>query len=206
MKRSRFIALSLLLAALSVVLANCSGKNNSQIKDLGQNSSSSKPQPFIDQLFIFQENNDKNTSNEFIVSGAMYLTKKGNIIYNIINEHHDTVSYFWGNYQLTDTTLSYQLTDEYYYPGKWDAHWDVTKPDYLNGKTRKVVCNEVILNRTKGDSLSFYKHYTKEEINTALKDIAAPKAYDLSYFPYYETKEMKFYSWFYKQVPVLAKL
>jgi hypothetical protein len=206
MKRSRFITLSLLLAALAIVLANCSGKGNSQIKDPGNTTSTKTPQPFIDQLFIFQENNDQINSHEFPISGAMKLTKKGNIIYNIINEQQDTVNYFWGKYALTDTSLSYLLTNEFYFPGKWDARWDVTEPDYLKGKTRKVICNKVTLNRIKGDSLGFYKTYAKGEINIAFKSQNKLKSFELSFFPYYETKEMKFYSWFYKQVPVLAKL
>jgi hypothetical protein len=206
MKRSRFITLSLLLAALAIVLANCSGKGNSQIKDPGNTTSTKTLQPFIDQLFIFQENNDQINSHEFPISGAMKLTKKGNIIYNIINEQQDTVNYFWGKYALTDTSLSYLLTNEFYFPGKWDARWDVTEPDYLKGKTRKVICNKVTLNRIKGDSLGFYKTYAKGEINIAFKSQNKLKSFELSFFPYYETKEMKFYSWFYKQVPVLAKL
>lgn len=206
MKRSRFITLSLLLAALAIVLANCSGKGNSQIKDPGNTTSTKTPQPFIDQLFIFQENNDQINSHEFPISGAMKLTKKGNIIYNIINEQQNTVNYFWGKYTLTDTSLSYILTNEFYFPGKWDARWDVTEPDYLKGKTRKVICNKVTLNRIKGDSLGFYKTYAKGEINIAFKSQNKLKSFELSFFPYYETKEMKFYSWFYKQVPVLAKL
>jgi hypothetical protein len=206
MKRSRFITLSLLLAALAIVLANCSGKGNSQIKDPGNTTSTKTLQPVIDQLFIFQENNDQINSHEFPISGAMKLTKKGNIIYNIINEQQDTVNYFWGKYTLTDTSLSYILTNEFYFPGKWDARWDVTEPDYLKGKTRKVICNKVTLNRIKGDSLGFYKTYAKGEINIAFKSQNKLKSFELSFFPYYETKEMKFYSWFYKQVPVLAKL
>jgi hypothetical protein len=206
MKNTRFIASSILLTFITVLFACCSGKGNSQIKDPGNTTSTKTPQPFIDQLFIFQENNDQINSHEFPISGAMKLTKKGNIIYNIINEQQDTVNYFWGKYALTDTSLSYLLTNEFYFPGKWDARWDVTEPDYLKGKTRKVICNKVTLNRIKGDSLGFYKTYAKGEINIAFKSQNKLKSFELSFFPYYETKEMKFYSWFYKQVPVLAKL
>jgi hypothetical protein len=206
MKNTRFIASSILLTFITVLFACCSGKGNSQIKDPGNTTSTKTLQPFIDQLFIFQENNDQINSHEFPISGAMKLTKKGNIIYNIINEQQDTVNYFWGKYALTDTSLSYLLTNEFYFPGKWDARWDVTEPDYLKGKTRKVICNKVTLNRIKGDSLGFYKTYAKGEINIAFKSQNKLKSFELSFFPYYETKEMKFYSWFYKQVPVLAKL
>jgi hypothetical protein len=206
MKNTRFIASSILLTFITVLFACCSGKGNSQIKDPGNTTSTKTLQPFIDQLFIFQENNDQINSHEFPISGAMKLTKKGNIIYNIINEQQDTVNYFWGKYALTDTSLSYILTNEFYFPGKWDARWDVTEPDYLKGKTRKVICNKVSLNRIKGDSLGFYKTYAKGEINIAFKSQNKLKSFELSFFPYYETKEMKFYSWFYKQVPVLAKL
>jgi hypothetical protein len=204
MKKASFIASFIIITVLGILLAFCTSKDNSTKNAHSQNIS--KSNTFVDQLFIFQEGKDKMASHEFVVCGAMNLTKKGNIIYNVINEKQDTVSYFWGKYNLTDTSLNYLLTDEYYYPGNWDARWDVPNPDYLKGKTRKVISSEVTLKRTKGDSLSFFKQYSQNENNTALKDHDNLKPYSLFYFPYYEPKEMKFYLWFYKQVPALAKL
>lgn len=206
MRKISLITLNTLITVLTLFFSSCSSKDNSEKNNSTGNISSKGSNPFIQQLFIIQENKEQNPSNSLFVSGAMYLTKKGNIIYNIINEQQDTVNYFWGKYTLTDTSLTYLLTNEFYYPGKWDARWDVPNPDYLKGKTRKVICPKVTLNRTKGDSLSFFKHHAIEEINLALKNNNSSKTYALSYFPYYETKEMKFYSWFYKQVPILEHL
>jgi hypothetical protein len=206
MKNSSFIVSTILIAVVATFLTFCTNNSDPQKNQSGKNNAAFTTIPFIEQLFIFQENKEQNPSNSRFVSGAMYLTKKGNIIYNIINEQQDTVNYFWGKYTLTDTSLSYLLTNEFYFPGKWDARWDIPDPDYLKGKTRKVICTQVTLNRSKGDSLSFFKRHTIEEINIALKDNYSSKTFALSYFPYYETKEMKFYSWFYKQVPILAQL
>lgn len=189
---------------IGIFLAFCSCKENAIKNDNSKNIS--KSNAYVDQLFIFQEGKDKMISNEFVVCGAMKLTKKGNVIYNVINEKQDTISYFWGKYSLTDTSLRYLLTDEFYYLGNWDARWDVPNPDYLKGKTRKVISTEVTLKRTTSDSLNFFKQYTQNESNIALKDHDNLNPYSLFYFPYYEPKEMKFYSWFYKQVPALANL
>lgn len=206
MKNFRFISLSLLIAVLANFCTFCTNNTDPQKNHSLKNKAASSSIPFIEQLFIIQENKQQDPSNSLFVSGAMYLTKKGNIIYNIINEQQDTVNYFWGKYTLTDTSLTFLLTDEFFYPGKWDARWDVSNPDYFKGKTRKVICPKVTLNRTMGNSLSFFKNHAIEEINFALKNNNSSKTYDLSYFPYYETKEMKFYSWFYKQIPILAQL
>ena len=99
----------------------------------------------VNQLFVFQETeapgaceNSAARSGVSLRSGAMYLTEKGNVIYHTIEEQRDTQSYFWGKYQLTDSSIVYQLTNEYYYPGKWDASWSVDDPDYAKGRSRKI--------------------------------------------------------------------
>jgi hypothetical protein len=136
----------------------------------------------------------------------MYLTHKGNVIFNIVNFHEDTVRYQFGTYTTTDTSLTYHLTEEFYYHGQWDAKWNVPDPDYKKGKTRKIVTPEVTLFRTKHDSLTFFRPYTAlEKAAATIRDNGA-KPEGIDYWRYHETEDMKFYSWFYKQVPVLAEL
>lgn len=177
--------------------AACTGHNNSDLKNSSTLLSAN-------QLFLFQENINPGESTP--QAGAMYLTNKGNIIFNTINEQSDTQSYFWGKYKLTDTSLIFRLTDEYYYCGKWDARWDADKPDYANGKTRKIKPSEVTLFKTKSDSLSFFRIYSNENYSGPVNKTNSREPKRIDFWKYYETKEMKFYTWFYKQIPTLARL
>jgi hypothetical protein len=154
-----------------------------------------KTLPFINQLFLYSDAAGSDSC------GAIYLTQKGNIIFNAIEEQADTVRYFWGTYSLTDSTLTYRLTDEYYYYGQWDERWDVPDPHYAKGKTRKIKSTEVTLFKLKFGTYPFFQLCSKQEKKQA---DTIPSGF--IYQAYYETKEMKFYTWFYKQIPVLANL
>lgn len=167
---------------------------------------------FIHQLFIFHDawvsgtGNVDSLSDDLELTGSMYLTQKGNVIIHILNEPIDTQRYFWGKYILTDTTITYRLTDEYYYPGKWDARFNVVDPDYLFGRKRKYNAEQVTLNRSTNDSLSFFLTKTEAKRLNAANSLNHPGPLGLEYLPYYEPKEMKFVSWLYQQIPVLAEL
>lgn len=163
---------------------------------------------FIRQLFLFQEMAapDSVVSGESVMAGALYLTEKGNLIVHTIDEKSDTQSYFWGKYRLTDTSLTYHLTYEYYYTGKWDARWDQEDVDYSKGQSRKVQAVEVTLQRIPGDSLLFFQPNTPEERAIAAKRYRNIVPRGLDYWPYYETEGMKFYSWLFQQIPALAAL
>lgn len=198
-KATVFISLVILLSVF------CTNKNNST-----KNNISTKSLPFIHQLFVFGEVTKNQPcsmiSGDSVIFGAINLTKNGNIIFNKMNQLSDTVSYFWGKYRLLDTTITFLLTDEYYYHGKWDARWDGSDPDYPKGKTRKIKSTELTLYKTKCDTFSFFLPYSDNEIKIATKRLGGEVSNGLFCQPYQETKEMKFYSWFYKQVPVLAQL
>ena len=146
------------LSFILIITTSCNQKGNS-----AQNNSTSKPTSFINQLFLFQENGEPHTliSGESVFSGALYITSKGNVIYTTVNEKTDTQRFYYGTYQLTDTSLTYHLTNEFYYHGKWDAKWDVASPDYLKGQTKKVKSVKACLLRTKSDSLNYFKPYTE---------------------------------------------
>lgn len=196
------------ISILALALAGCTDKNNTTPENFVAQST-----PFINQLFIFQETTEPGTddtnnkiSGESLLTGAIYLTDKGHVISNTINEQRDTVSYLWGKYTLTDSTLTYYLTDEYYYHGRWDARWDVADPDYSKGQTRKYHSEEITLRRQKGDSLSFFLLYTDPEKTIAAKRYIHEIPRGLSFWPYREKENEKFYTWLFKQIPVLAEL
>jgi hypothetical protein len=111
------------------------------------------------QLYLFKNTWDPSltTTKAGQYAGAVYLTAKGNIIINTVNETEDTVRYRWGTYQLTDSCVAYQLTHEFYYAGKWDARWDVPHPDYKKGKSRPISVKAALL-----PSASTWK-YTQEK-------------------------------------------
>jgi len=197
---------ALLFSAIVLLLASCNNKSNTT-----QTTSTIKPHPFIQQLYLFGESADESFAGQLPgdsggVFGAAYFTKKGNVIYNTMDMDGDTVSYFWGKYIVTDTTITYQLTDEFYYPGKWDARWDANDPDYKKGKTRKVQPMEVRLHKSKDAWFPLYRPYTAEERKQAAKKFKGTIPFGLVFQPYTETKDMKFYTWFYKQIPALAEL
>lgn len=166
---------------------------------------------FFRQLYLFQETFGKDPCKsthdlENKRFGAFYFTEKGNIIYNETEMNGDTVRYFWGKYTTTSATITYTLENEFYYPGKWDARWVLPEPDYKKGKSRKIKSVSKTLNKVNCKSTSYVLPYSATEQKEALKRTNGIYAYGLSLFPYEETKDMKFYSWFYKQIPELAGL
>ncbi len=178
---------------------------------IAQQSGNASPYLKANKLFLSGETPkvDEYCKEEFIEDGyygALYLTKKGHMIFNLNNEKQDTMRYFWGDYQLLGSQINIQLHHEFYYAGKWDASWIAADPDYKKGKVRSVNLPGITLLKTHCDSLSYYNVYSKAEQMSAAKRTDKLKPKGLYFFPYYETKDMKFYTWFYKQVPVLANL
>lgn len=194
----------ILLTAISILLlVSCHVKNQN-----APTTSGSKPLIFNNQLFLFQENGDPDLlmQGEYATTGSMYLSGKGNIIYYTVNQESDTQSFFYGKYKATDTTVSFTLTDKYFYPGKWDASWSGSNPDFKKGRTIKVQFDEITLNRIKGDSLKLFRPYSDLEKTNAAKRYMNYKPEGLEFWTYSEPKEQKFYRWLYTQIPVLADL
>lgn len=152
----------------------------------------------IQQLYIFDD--------EAGLTGAVCFTGKGNVIYHCVDFDGDTVRYFYGTYNITGEKITFQLTDEYYYHGKWDARWDVENPDYKKGKSRKIKTQSQTFYKSKSDKNNFSRPYSNSEISIINKKNTNTKLTELSIFPYSETPNMKFYSWLFKQIPVLANL
>lgn len=171
-----------------------------------------KSNSYIDQLFIAAETMQATSCKpEFADEGrygAMYLSKKGNIIVTLNSEKEkdDTIRYYWGTYSLSNSKISYQLTNEFYYKGKWDASWEGEQADFRKGKSRKISAIDKLVYRTTCDTLSFFRPYKKEEAKEAAARLNGSMPYGLYYFPYYEPKEQKFYLWFFNQVPELKNL
>ncbi len=190
------------LVSTSVVLMMACSSNSSKLE-----TNNNHQTPFH-ALFLFQESGspDSLINHELLPSGAIYLTEKGNLILHTIKEKSDTQHYYWGKYQFTDDALTYLITDEYYFYGKWDASWDVPHPDYLNGKSRKASGIETKLTKIIGDSLRYFRTYTEAEKTEASKRYLHSKPNGIEYWPYYEPAEQKFYTWFYKHAPVLSNL
>lgn len=138
--------------------------------------------------------------------GAICFTEKGHVIYNVQREDRDTVSYFFGTYAFTDTGITCTLTDEFYYPGRWDASWIVPDPDYAKGKTRKITPISMALQANPCNGIPYAHVYTEEERQLAGKRLNGVLPYGFFLEAYGEPANMKYYSWFYKQVPVLAEL
>ncbi len=197
---------SILIALLGMVWVSCTDKSNSVPKE-----AATVQYPFKNQLFHFFETEDAGFCDQLIpgpveVFGAIYFTQKGNVIFTVVDQQSDTVRYFWGKYRFTDTTLTYHLTDEYYYPGRWDAGWMVAAPDYLKGQTRTVNLAEKTLLRSKCDKIPYYYPYSREEGELAAKRYQGKTPFGLYYQPYYEPKNQKYYTWLFQQIPVLRDL
>ena len=125
-----------------------------------------KSNAYINQLFIAAETMEpKSCKPEFAEEGrygAMYLTNKGNIIVtlNSEKEKEDTIRYYWGTYSLSNSKITYQLTHEFYYKGKWDASWEGEEADFKRGKSRKIPVIDKLVYRTNCDTLSFFRHFS----------------------------------------------
>lgn len=203
MRQTYFIAISIIL-----LLASCQNNNDAS----NSSTTVSKPKSYFQKLFITLEANktDKCGAGGNIdggLNGCLYFTKKGNVLYHLNNETSDTVSYLWGNYSIKDSSITISLNNEYYYAGKWDARWDVANPDYKKGKTRKVPLKEITIYKTRCDSDSYFRPYSEVEIKEAEQRLKNQTAGSFYYMPYYnENKDMKFYTWLFKQIPVLADL
>lgn len=163
----------------------------------------------MQQLYLFHEC-VKTDACKFIneiedsKSGAVYFTNKGNVIYHTIDFKGDTVRYFYGNYIITKVGVTIKLNKEFYYKGKWDARWDTAEPDYKKGKSRSIKPQTISI-QTSCKPNEYLKPYSASEKKQAAVNYGQ-EPYGLVYFPYEETPNMKFYTWFFKQVPVLANL
>lgn len=169
-----------------------------------ENSTSTNEVAFVNQLYIFQEalKAEPDLHGNSLLTNALYLTDKGNVIVTVIDEPNDTLRYFWGKYRLTDSSLTYVLTDEFYYPGKWDE----PDPDFTKGKTRKYNSEEITLIKSEFDSLSFYRLINKDENTSSVGNRAKLIPQGISFNPYNEKENEKYITWRFKKIPVLANL
>lgn len=196
--------LSVLISVLVFGLV-CFGFTLPKPATISQNSA------FIQQMYLFQETFGKDpcssgSTYDDAQNGAYYFTKKGNVIFNMNDFNSDTVRYYWGKYQITNSAITYTLGNEFYYPGKWDARWDVPEPDYKKGKSRKITPVIRTLQKVNCKNTAYMLSFNANEKKAADKRHKGANASGLGLFPYEETKEMKFYTWFYKQIPFLAEL
>jgi len=164
-------------------------------------------------MFLFQASTDPvscgtegSITVEPVRTGVLRITRKGHAIHAIIDQQGDTMRYRWGMYRITDKAITYQLTDEYYFPGHWDDPWNVPDPAYAKGLVRSIDEPELTLTRTECDPTFYYLRYTERECEMAADHYATARPQGLSYRPYHEPESMKFYSWLFKQIPVLAEL
>lgn len=163
----------------------------------------------IQQLYLFNECIKTDVckfvnENENSQSGAVYFTNKGNVIYHTIDFKGDTVRYYNGTYIKNPTSITIVLKNEFYYKGKWDARWDAAEPDYKKGKSRSIKPLTITL-QSSCEPNNYLKPYSESEKKHAAVNYSQ-EPFGLVYFPYEETKNMKFYTWFFKQVPVLSNL
>lgn len=163
----------------------------------------------IQQLYLFNECIKKDAckfinENENSKSGAVYFTNKGNVIYHTIDFNGDTVRYYYGTYTNNNSTITIVLKNEFYYKGKWDARWDTAEPDYKKGKSHSIKTYTITI-QASCEPNNYLKPYSDSEKKQAAVNYGQ-EPYGLVYFPYQETANMKFYTWFFKQVPVLANL
>ncbi len=133
--------------------------------------------------------------------GALYLSAKGHAIFNLSNASSDTISYFWGDYEKAGDSLVLHLDHEYFYAGKWDARWDDPNPDFKKGRSRSISAIHYVWHQRTCNKSNYAMSYPPSPSNTNTSVAGA-----LQIFPYQENKGMKFYTWFYKQVPILADL
>ncbi|HLP94765.1 MAG TPA: hypothetical protein VK168_12055 [Saprospiraceae bacterium] len=174
-------------------------------------SKSLPKQTFFRQLYHHFETLDsdfctKSNPLEGAQMGAICFTEKGNVIFNVLRDDRDTVSYLFGTYAFTDAGMVCTLTDEFYYPGRWDASWIGPDPDYTKGKTRKITPLRMALQSVPCAEIPYAHVYTEAEKHVAGKRLNGSLPYGFYLEPYEEPADMKYYSWFYQQVPVLAQL
>ncbi len=192
--------ITVIYLASAFILGACTYKSTSG----SENSTSTKEAALINQLYIFQEalNSGQDSRDNQLLTNALYLTDRGNVIVTVIDDPNDTLRYFWGKYRLTDTTLTYLLTDEFYYPGRWDE----PEPDFTKGQTRKYNSEEITLKKSESDALSFYRLIAKDEKIHSVGNRALLIPQGISYNPYNEKENEKFISWRFKEIPELATL
>ena len=76
----------------------------------------------------------------------------------------------------------------------------------MNGKTRKIKPINVTLYKSEFDSLGYFLPYNEAEKMMARKRYVCLQPNGIEFFRYHETKNMKFYTWLFKQIPTLAAL
>lgn len=202
----KHFGLFLCTVATLFVLTACNS-----IVDADAEAALNKKSATFEQLYLFGETS-KESVCEFVavdeggLSGAIYFTKKGHVIYTENDALIDTVRYYYGTYKMLDSSISFQLTHQFYYPGKWDARWDGQDPDYKKGKSRPFSGEQKLLLKSKCDEEHYFLPYSKSESIAAADRCRMNEVVGLDFFPYHESANEKFYCWFFKQVPVLAEL
>jgi hypothetical protein len=143
----------LYLSTIILVLTSC-GDKNVQTKD----DNIIKPVSFSNLFLRYGETSDpKFCSSDSLIPGdvgifgGLYLTEKGNIIISPACMACDSGSIYWGKYTLTDTSITYTLTDEFYYLNSQDENAKA-EDDYANGKTRKLKIDPITLLKSKCNS------------------------------------------------------
>lgn len=167
--------------------------------------------PYTNQLLLYGETSDKYFCNsDSIISGdagmfgAIYLTDKGHIIYSYACMDCDTLSYLFGKYNLTDTSITYILTDEFYFPISQTDN-AMEEDDYAKGKTRKIKPVKNILKKSKCIPLAYYEIFSEEDRKKAKKYLDYVP-YGLFYYQDKEKDKEKYYLTTFKKIRILSNL
>ena len=111
------------------------------------------------------------------------------------------MSYYYGTYSITDSTVSYQLSEEFYYPGKWDDRLNLKELKINEGKTRAYQGELVRLKKPNINAKSYSRIGDSNHVHEAVHSHS-----ELEYWPYHEKENEKFVIWTIKQIPTLANL
>lgn len=177
---------------------------------LSQDNTTVKPVSFSNLFLRYAETSDsKFCSTDSIIPGdsgifgVLYLTDKGNIIISPSCMTCDSGSIYSGKYNLTDSSIIYTLTDEFYYPNSQDENAN-SEDDYAKGKTRKHIIDPITLIKSKCNSNAYFIPFTAEEKKEAAKTWVDAIPQGIFYYPE-KDREQYFLSKI-KKIKVLANL
>lgn len=162
---------------------------------------------YNEQLYVFSEAGNSEScgasSGDSILFGGLLLTDKGNIIVNFQTTREDSTHCFYGKYTYVGKNISYTLSNVYSFKGNWSPN----EQDIASGISRNITAiNDTLYATHCANENGYYRTFSgaEEHLYGIRGAHRTPNA--LYYMPYKETVQMKFFTWFFRQVPALKDL
>jgi hypothetical protein len=156
---------TIIIALMIATFYSCSSSTKIDDKSISTTSKGNA----IEMLYDFAETTDTKLCNRDSIiptdcgGGSLYLTKKGNVIYQFFCFGNDTTSFSIGKYEMTDNGINCIFDQRYsYYSGSYDDEKQI-QIDPNKGKLEKNQNWSMNLVKTECNEID-YSHETEDHV------------------------------------------